>query len=69
MGKHFTAIIHRKGNIVANDATLSTFGHLKLYQPIPNPTVFTTTLFTLNKHMASQSKTPRHTDIPTMIYP
>ena len=50
------------------------FGHPNLYQPIANPRVFITTLFTLHKHMVPDSKTPRttthtHPRTPIRTYP
>ena len=74
MGKQLTAIIHRNWHILANITTFSSFGHSNLYQPIPNPTLFKTTLFTLHKHMAPHCKTCKttnhtHPHTPIWTYP
>ena len=74
MGKQLTAIIHRNWHILANITTFSSFGHSNLYQPIPNPTLFKTTLFTLHKHMAPHCKTRKttkhtHPHTPIWTYP
>ena len=54
------------------------FGHSNPCQPIPNPAVFITTLFTLLKQMAPHGRSPSttthtptytNTDIPIVIYP
>ena len=49
-------------------------GHPDHYQHTPNPKVFTTTLFTLHKHMVPHSKTSRttthtHPYTPIQTYP
>ena len=74
MGKQLAAIIHRNWHIVTNDTTLSTIVYPNLYQSILNPTIFITTLFTLHKYMALQSKihsttTPTHPHTPIQTYP
>ena len=50
------------------------FGHPNPYQPITNPVLFITTLFSLHKHMALHSRIPcttthTHQHTPIQTYP
>ena len=78
MGNYSQQLYREIGTILLMTPYSPPFGHLSPYQPTPNPVAFITTLFTLHKNMASQSRTPntttnthphtRTTDMSTVIY-